>query len=151
MVSLLSILFEYQHLRGCKALHVPLDSSEQSRLVGLSRLLRGDRPDLHGRREMPRLPCPLAVQFTTARGFGHGRIRDLSGGGMAIRALRPLEVGTRLLVHVRDPVAGTEYVFPARVVWSGEQTMGVAFDGVPSRSERQANEPRPRRLTPLVA
>jgi hypothetical protein len=154
MRSLLEIIHEYQSLRGRSVLGVPLDDTEQACLVGLARLLRGEVRDGYGRREMPRVLCPLPVQLTLTDGFSEGRIRNISGSGMAIRLGRWVEPGTRLLIHVLDPVGHVEYVFPSRAVRCDMGTLGVAFDGVPLRTAIQPpGSDRPRRVpvSPLVA
>ena len=86
---------------------------------------------------MPRVPSPLSVQFTLPGGFGAGQLRNASGGGLAIVTATPGALGQRTIVRVGIVAAGVEYVFPCRVMWvqKGQQpAMGVAFDGVPSRT-----------------
>lgn len=157
MQSLLDIIHDYQGLRGRRALGVPLSAEEQRELVALTRLLRGPMADPHRRRRLHRLACSLDVQFTLPGGFGHGKAKNISGGGMAVHTRSVLPVGTRMLVHVRDVHGLHEHTFPARVVWRSLAGMGLSFDGVPSKAEIYGPSGgdfpsrRTRRKTPLVA
>jgi PilZ domain-containing protein len=137
MRNLLEMIYEYQRLRSKEQnLSIDLDDSERVRLMGLHRLLSGERFNA-ARRDFLRVQLPLPVQFTLPGGFDSGEIRDLSGGGFCIVTLQPPAQGTRLVVRVADPLGGSEYVFPCRVVWRamrGPARMGVELDGVPHRS-----------------
>lgn len=118
-------------------LAIALDDEERVRLIGLEVLLCGDAPGRDPRRRMPRVPAPVGVQFTVAGGFGAGQVLNASGGGFAIATTAPGGLGARTIVRVSLPATGIEYVFPCRVVWTqfdAQSGMGVAFDGVPSRS-----------------
>ena len=77
------------------------------------------------------------MQFTVPGGFGGGALRNISAGGMSITVARPPVIGTRTIIRVAESVTGNEYVFPARVVWTSmpDRCMGIAFDGVPLKSE----------------
>lgn len=136
MRSVLEIIYEYQLLRWKQErLDVPLDDEERARLLGLGQLLSGDGD--RGRRAMPRLPFPTNVSFTLPGGFESGKVKNLSGSGIAIATPRPPAAGTRIIVRMLDEAARSEYCFPCRVVWSRRTPppgMGVAFDGVPSKS-----------------
>ena len=138
MRNLLSMIYEHQLLRSKERdLDIVLDDAERVRLMGLARLLRGETPDPR-QRVFARVKMTLPVQFTRPGGFESGEIRDLSGGGFLILTARPQEIGTRVIVRVEDPQAGCEYVFPCVVRWRalrGPGRMGVALDGVPSRSD----------------
>lgn len=135
MKNLFEMIYEYQLLRGKQdQLDVPLDDDERARLHGLSRLLTGESDG--GRRAMPRAPVPARVVYTLPGGFETGEIKNLSGSGLAIATARPPLPGTRIVVRVED--GGVEYFFPCRVVWrrlASNLGMGVAFDGVPTRSQ----------------
>ncbi len=135
MVHLLDLIHEYQLLKSREEhLGLPLDDEERVRLVGLSRLLHADEvgPD----RRMIRLPSPLPVQFTVPGGFGGGALRNISAGGMAVSVARPPPIGMRTIIRIAESAFGTEYVFPARVVWTSllDRCMGLAFDGVPLKA-----------------
>ncbi len=138
MKNLFEMIYEYQLLRGKQdRLEVPLDDVEQARLVGLELLLVGDGGASAGRRAMTRVIAPTRVLFTTAGGFEVGEIKNLSGSGLAIATRRPPEPGTRIVVRVEDGPSAVEYFFPCRVAWrrvTSNVGMGVAFDGVPTRS-----------------
>ncbi len=138
MRNLLEMIYEYQLLRSKERnLSIVLDDAERVRLMGLHRLLQGETLDPASRRDLARVKLPMPVQFTTAGGFESGEIRDVSGGGFRIAAAAPPEVDTQIAVRVADPLSGSEYVFPCRVIWRGERgpgRMGVEIDGVPHRS-----------------
>ncbi|HJL19810.1 MAG TPA: PilZ domain-containing protein [Sandaracinaceae bacterium LLY-WYZ-13_1] len=134
MRSLIDMIYEYQLLSGKeRKLDIALDDDERVRRMGLFRLLQGEVPDTRNRR-FARAQLRMSVQFTRPGGFESGETRDLSGGGFCIATPKPPEPGTRLVVRVAEPAAGTEYVFPCRVVWRtrrGPARMGVEIDGVP--------------------
>jgi hypothetical protein len=134
MMSLLDVVYEYQLLRAkMETLDIPLDDGERARLVGLASLLRGE--DLEGPGvNMPRVAGPMPVQFTVPGGFAAGEIRAVGGEGFAVGTTRPPAVGMRTIVRVAEPRAGHEYVFPCRIVWTNGPMMGLAFDGVPTRT-----------------
>ena len=138
MNEFFEMIYEYRLLLAKEEkLAIALDDEERARLTGLERLLSGDAPDRDPRRGMPRVPAPVGVQFTLAGGFGAGQLLNVSGGGFAIatRALGP--VGARTIVRLSLPATGIEYVFPCRIIWvhvDAQSGMGVAFDGVPSRT-----------------
>ncbi len=118
-------------------LAIALDAEERAHLLGLEQLLSGDTPGRDPRRGMPRVPSPVGVQFTLPGGFGAGQVLNASGGGLAIVTASPGAVGDRTIVRVGLVASGVEYVFPCRIAWvqAGQQpAMGVAFDGVPSRT-----------------
>lgn len=138
MKNLFEMIYEYQLLRGKQdRLDVPLDEVEKARLAGLEQLLSGDAIGTAGRRGMTRVTLPKRVLFTTAGGFETGDVKNLSGSGLAIATRRPPDIGTRIVVRVEE-AGGVEYFFPCRVVWrrlASNVGMGVAFDGVPTRSQ----------------
>ena len=138
MNEFFEMVYEYRLLLAKEEkLAIPLDDDERTRLFGLERLLSGDTPSRDPRRAMPRVASPLGVQFTLAGGFGAGQVLNASGGGLAIATTSPGALGSRTIVRLDLPPAGIEYVFPCRVIWMHEDAqsgMGVAFDGVPSRT-----------------
>ena len=144
MRNLLEMIYEYQLLRSKEEyLEIRLDEDERVRQMGLDRLLQGETIDRSSRRRFPRVKLVMPVQFTLPGGFESGEVRDLSGGGLCISCLRPPELGARLIVRIADTREGYEYVFPCRVVWrtaTGNRRMGVAFDGVPSRTVLPAED-----------
>lgn len=134
MDDVFSLLFEYRLLVGKEQVGVPLEDAERTRLIAAVRLLSGEVPR-RDRRAMPRVHSPVRAQFTLPGGFGDGEVLNVSGGGMAIATRHLVDVGTRCIVRVAREAS--EYVFPCRVVWSATDPtagMGVAFDGLPSRT-----------------
>lgn len=142
MRNLLEMIYEYQRLRAKERQPHALNAEEQVRVMGLHRILRGQRRDgTASRRVFPRAPIPMPVQFTTAGGFEAGEIRDMSAGGLCIATRRPPQIGSRLVLRVPDGPSGFEYVFPCRVVWHSTRSpkrMGVEFDGIPHCAEAEA-------------
>jgi hypothetical protein len=138
MRNLLEMIYEYQLLSSKERhLAIELDDGERVRLIGLHRLLQGERVDPASRRELTRVKLPMPVQFTMPGGFEGGEVRDLSGGGFCIATPHPPPERTRIIMRVADPLGGSEYVFPCRVVWRsrrGPGRMGVEVDGVPHRA-----------------
>ena len=138
MRNLLEMIYEHQLLRSKERdLDIALDPAERVRMMGLHRLLQGETPDPRNR-TYARVRMTIPVQFTRPGGFESGEIRDLGGGGFLILTPKPQDVGTRIIVRIEDPQVGCEYVFPCVVRWRakrGPGRMGVALDGVPSRSD----------------
>ena len=69
-------------------------------------------------------------------------IRNVSVGGMLIRAYSPIEPGTRVAIELRqdEPVHGT-------VLWAQDELVGISFDGpidVVALISNSADAPRPR-------
>ena len=140
MRNFFELVYEYQLLKGKQDhLDVPLDETERARLVGLAQMLMGDGGSESGRRSMPRVPAPSRVEFTQPGGFEGGEIKNASGSGFALATRRPPSVGTRVVVRVEDTARALEYFFPCRVAWrrmGASPGMGVAFDGIPTRSSQ---------------
>jgi hypothetical protein len=144
MRNLFDLIYEYQLLRGKQDhLEVPLDEDERARLVGLAQMLLGERQGDSGLRGMPRVPMPTHVEFTQPGGFESGEVKNASGSGLAIATRRPPIEGTRIIVRVEDSAHAVEYFFPCRVIWrrtNSQMGMGLAFDGVPTRTSLFADE-----------
>jgi PilZ domain len=69
-------------------------------------------------------------------------IRNVSVGGMLIRAYSPIEPGTRVAIELKqdEPVHGT-------VLWAQDELVGISFDGpidVVALISNSADAPRPR-------
>ena len=72
--------------------------------------------------------------------------RDISGDGVFIETRKPLRVGARTVMRVRDRVTGDEWRFGAEVVRleGGEHGgMGLRFVGIPL-ALRLGHRPAPR-------
>lgn len=135
MSDVLEAIFEFQLLRSKEQkLDIVLDEGERKRLMGLSRLLQGQKTD--PRRRFARIATSVPVQFTRPGGFESGEVRNVSGGGFVVTTGRPPVPGTRIILRMAHPSEDIEYVFPCRVVWRTERgpgRMGAELDGVPRR------------------
>ncbi len=144
MRNFFELVYEYQLLKGKQDhLDVPLDETERARLVGMAQMLLGDAGADSGARAMPRVPAPSRVEFTQPGGFESGDIKNASGSGMALATRQPPSVGTRIVIRVQDTRHALEYFFPCRVAWrrlGANAGMGVAFDGIPTRSSHFEHE-----------
>lgn len=155
MPGLVHTVFAYQSLVArSERLRIPLDGEEHRRCAELARALGTGQGK--GTRRMPRVLSPWPVMLTLPGGFAEARLRDMSGGGVRVITGSAPPEGTPVLVHIRGPLHGEEFVFPARVAWrrvgEDEATMGLAFDGVPQHQRpSRAEAARPRLRTPLVA
>ncbi|HUP67575.1 MAG TPA: PilZ domain-containing protein [Sphingomicrobium sp.] len=98
------------------------------------------------RRRQPRAQRHLSLFRVAALLIGDRRelclIKNISAGGMLIRAYRPIPVGTELSIELKqaEPVAGTAQ-------WVDQDSVGVAFDqpiDVLSLISRSAEGPQPR-------
>jgi hypothetical protein len=136
MKTYLDIIHDFQLLEARARMGVPLYEEEEAERSGLWALLQGDSSDPSGRRLLPRVLAPMQARFSQSRGFGSGRLRDLSGGGLSISTSRPPELDAELLVYLDDAVRGLRYVFPVRVIWrvtGPKGALGARFSGMPSR------------------
>ncbi|MEZ4254772.1 MAG: PilZ domain-containing protein [Polyangiales bacterium] len=135
MQSILESVFEYQSLLARHThLGLELDDEERARFLGLRQLLRGEWLETDDKRRGSRFPEHAQVEFTTPGGFGAGTLKDVCGGGMAVVSDVALRPGMRTVLRVQDEERASEYIFPCRIVWRAGQVIGVAFDGVPSRT-----------------
>lgn len=133
-MNLLDIVYEHQALLHRKqSMDIPLDESENARLLGLDRLLKGEYLGV-ARPTLATMLHPIPAQFTRSGGFGAGEIRSVSSNGMAVVTAHPCDVGQRTIVRIADPLAGVEYVFPGKVIWVHDNVMGVGFDGLPTKA-----------------
>jgi len=131
MFDLLDSVYEYQRLAAKEGV---LGEEEKARLVGLETLLRGDYAGGESTRERARRATPLPVQFTVPGGFARGEMHSISMRGVAVVGTKGVPHGTRTVLRIADPIRGTEYTFPGTVVWHRGKVIGIAFDGVPSKT-----------------
>lgn len=135
MKRFLDLVYDFVRLDARRRLDVPLAPEERAVHAGLALLLAGERPDAD-RRAWPRVRERRAVRFSHSRGFGSGRLRDLSAGGLSVATSAPPDVGSEVLLHVDDGSSGLRYVLPVRVCWraSGPDAgFGATFAGAPQR------------------
>jgi hypothetical protein len=139
MEDTLARVYEYRVLYAKhRDLQIPLTEDEQQRFGMLRRELPTHVPNADENDAFTLLDEPLSAQYVAGGEFQSGILRNASAIGLAIETTDdPPKLGQRLIVHVRDPDQGVEYVFPCRViarVVSGYLSMSVVFDGVPSET-----------------
>ncbi len=139
LFDVIELIYDYQLLCSKRdALGIELSDDERGRVMGLGRLLEDRVSSGPARRSWARVELHGPVQFTTVGGFGVADLRDIGGGGLAVTTRKPLPFGARTVIRFVDYSAGREFIFPCRVVWSQQSAalqMGLAFDGVPLRTQ----------------
>jgi len=134
MKTYIDIVHDFQLLEARARMGLPLYEQEEAARSGLVALLRGEDGGDSGKREWPRVHAPMMARFSESRGFGMGRLHDISAGGLCLRTATPPALGAELLVYLDNADQGLRYVLPARVVWRRSGTaLGAAFEGMPSR------------------
>ena len=94
-------------------------------------------PHNFNRRASARLEAGLAVAVRTEQGIVSATTRDLSRGGMAIRTMSPLPVGTAIHVTFRVPGGATDIEARGQVVWSDRRVgMGIQFERLPAEAQQ---------------
>ncbi|HZO10250.1 MAG TPA: TIGR02266 family protein [Myxococcota bacterium] len=91
--------------------HGPLSPSEFTRWTLLKRLLGRELQGAHAdsradQRDSLRVPAQLRVSFGSLGELGEALITNLSRGGLFVATSHPLEIGTRVTLHVQ--LAGEE-------------------------------------------
>jgi PilZ domain-containing protein len=142
LFDVIELIYEYQLLCSKRdVLGLDLSDEERGRVMGLGRLLEDRVLSGPARRSWARVQLRGPVQFTTPTGFGIADLHDIGGGGVALATRKPLTFGTRTVVRFVDYAGGRELIFPCHVVWSQEKApaqMGLAFDGIPLRTQFRA-------------
>jgi uncharacterized protein (TIGR02266 family) len=88
-------------------------------------------PDSFNRRDSPRVILGIPVAYRFGNSIATALTLNLSKGGIAVRTMSPLELGTRLRVRFRLPGARREIESETRVVWSDRRVgMGLQFERV---------------------
>jgi hypothetical protein len=131
-------IFEYRVLLAKQRdLGMRLSAQEQARLERLAHQLPTEVPSADDRDPYTLLTEPVAVEFVVQRRQALGALRNASGGGFAITAAEPPELGARVVVHVREETHGIEYIFPGTVVSrvvKGVTAFGVSLTGLPTQT-----------------
>jgi|HubBroStandDraft_2_1064218.scaffolds.fasta_scaffold155067_2 hypothetical protein len=106
------------------AQRLPLPCNRRMRIIqGLRRFFL----TFLGRRHHPRTPAALAVEWHLFGSAVHHRsaTEDISAGGVLVSSLKPLPVGSPVVVALATPQGRRE--LHARVAWSESTRMGVRF------------------------
>ena len=135
MNSLFELIYDYQRLTAKERMSVPLSRSEHARLSGLTSLLSVEHNAPKKERSVERLRCPVRVQLSGPHGFLDIQLRDISARGAGVALPTNTVLSGSMLLHLRDPLSGTEFVFPSHVAWCKEGRAGLVFQQVPSRHE----------------
>lgn len=86
-------------------------------------------PDNFNRRANARVPVAVPVSLQAGGVIAGARTQDLSRGGVAIRTLDPLPLGTVLELTFRLPGSPRDITATGRVAWSDRRVgMGVQFE-----------------------
>ena len=88
-------------------------------------------PDSFNRRSSPRVPLSIPIRCTLENTILALVTFNISKGGIAIRTMTPLPVGSKLKARFRLPDAKNEIHAEARVAWSDRRMgMGIQFEKV---------------------
>jgi uncharacterized protein (TIGR02266 family) len=88
-------------------------------------------PDNFNRRATIRVPVAVPVSFQSDGVIAGARTQDVSRGGVAIRTLDPLPLGTVLELTFRLPGSTRDITAAGRVAWSDRRVgMGLQFERV---------------------
>ena len=97
-------------------------------------------PDNFNRRGGPRVPVAVPVSFQAGGTVAGARTQDLSRGGLAIRTLDPLPLGTVIDLSFRLPGTSKDITATGRVAWSDRRVgMGVQFERLTSEAQSLLN------------
>jgi len=97
-------------------------------------------PDNFNRRSNARVSVAVPVSFQTAGVIAGARTQDLGRGGLAIRTLDPLPLGTVIELTFRLPGSTKDITAAGRVAWSDRRVgMGVQFERLSSEAQQLLN------------
>ena len=97
-------------------------------------------PDNFNRRANPRVRVAVPISFESAGAISAARTQDLGRGGVAIRTLEPLPLGTVVELTFRLPGAAKDVTASGRVSWSDRRVgMGVQFEKLTTDAQRLLN------------
>lgn len=152
MIDRIGFLVRFWELKARHAtLGEPLSASEQIELLSLMQLVTSDF-------KMPEPgPCARPSDALPAQLIGEGillpvEVRHVCAGALLVASVKPLSRGERGLIRTSDAITGVEYTLPCTVDWAYRGNpciMGLAVDGVPTRSEM--DPPTGRRPMPLFS
>jgi len=86
-------------------------------------------PNNFDRRTSLRIELGIPVTYRFDNNIATTRMLNLSRGGLAVRTINPLPIGTKVQVQFRLPSVENDLQISARVVWSNVQMgMGIQFE-----------------------
>lgn len=106
------------------------------------------QPRPSDRREHPRAPIELKVEYKRLNSFFADYTRNISRGGTFIRTKKPLDIGTDFVFRLTVPKMAEPLVLRGRVQWvvqpddaTEEQDAGMGIGFIfPSEADRQKIE-----------
>jgi|KBSSwiStaDraftv2_1062776.scaffolds.fasta_scaffold354856_2 uncharacterized protein (TIGR02266 family) len=97
-------------------------------------------PDNFNRRAAPRVPVAVPVSFQAGGTIAGARTQDIGRGGVAIRTMEPLPLGTQIELTFRLPGSVRDITAAGRVAWSDRRVgMGVQFEKLTSEAQQFLN------------
>jgi len=86
------------------------------------------------KRQYPRVPVSLRVNYPSKGDLQKDLATDLSPGGLFIRTSKPLPIGTEVDLEVTVATEDPPITVRGRVVWmrgqGGKEGMGIQFTGI---------------------
>jgi hypothetical protein len=122
----------------------PLSGGEQLELLSLMQLVTGDfqmpEPGNYARPDNA-MPAQLIGQGTILS----VEVRDVCAAALLVSGARAMAPAERVIVRAADAVSGVEFSLPCSVAWVYDGSpviMALVVDGIPTRNEFAAAEPR---------
>lgn len=98
-------------------------------------------PDSFDRRTSTRVTLNLPVTVRFADTVATAPTLNVSKGGLAVRTLAPLDVGTRVLLQFRLPGSSRNIEAKSRVAWCDHRTgMGLQFERVEAADQSEIDQ-----------
>ncbi len=88
-------------------------------------------------RQDERIPCLIAVDYSTSERFYRDFIQDLSNGGVFIETREPLEVGQSLSLTFSIPKTQSNFKITGKIVRTEAHGIAVKFDKKLSGYQKQ--------------
>ncbi|HEX5069159.1 MAG TPA: TIGR02266 family protein [Vicinamibacterales bacterium] len=97
-------------------------------------------PDNFNRRAAARVPVAVPLSYQTGASIAGARTQDIGRGGVAIRTMDPLPLGTQIELTFRLPGSARDITAAGRVAWSDRRVgMGVQFEKITSEAQQFLN------------
>lgn len=88
-------------------------------------------------RDDARIPCLIAVDFSTKTRAYRDFIQDLSRGGVFIETREPIQDGESISMTFSMPKSQTNFKFSGKVIHSENDGIGIQFDTKLSRYQEE--------------